>query len=104
MTPVGAAITSTGRTVASGAVEWLVLRTVGSTVAPKGAFTVSRAFQRKIAFVGKSSVELDLFADRRLILANRLCNGGFGGTIGNTGENDAAFLQSKMGKRIINTH
>ena len=54
--------------------------------------------------MGKRSVELDLFADRGLIFANRLGNGGLGGTIGNAGENDAAFLQSKMGKRISVTH
>ena len=54
--------------------------------------------------MGKSSVELDLFADRRLILANRLRNGGLGGPIVNAGKNDAAFLQSKMGKRILITH
>ena len=33
-----------------------------------------------------------------------LGNGGLGGTIGNAGENDMAFLQSKMGKRILITH
>lgn len=104
MTPVGTAIAGPRRAVASGTAEWLVLRTVGSTVAPKRAFAVSRAFQRETAFVGECAVELDLFAYRGLIFANRLSNGSLGGAIGNAGKNDAAFLQSKMGKRILITH
>ena len=82
----------------------LVLGTIGSTVTPKRAFMVSRAFQRKTAFVRECAVELYLFAHRGLVLANGLGNGGLGGTIGNAGENDMAFLQSKMGKRILITH
>ena len=40
----------------------------------------------------ESSVELDFFTHRRLIFADSLCNGGLGGTVGDAGKNDTAFL------------
>lgn len=42
--------------------------------------------------MGKSSVEFDLLADGRLILANGLGDGSFRGAVGNAGENDTPFL------------
>ena len=42
--------------------------------------------------MGKRSVKLDLFANRRLILAYGLGNGSFGGTVGNAGENNTPFF------------
>ena len=44
--------------------------------------------------IGKSSVKPDLLANGGLILADGLCDNGFGGAVGNTGENDTPFLQS----------
>ena len=49
-------------------------------------------------------MELDLLTNRGFVFANSLCNSSLGGTVGNTGKNDAAFLQGKMGKRILDTH
>lgn len=42
--------------------------------------------------MGKRSVEFDLFANGRLILANGLSDGSFCGAIGNAGENNTSFL------------
>ena len=38
----------------------------------------------------------NLFADGRLILADSLGNGSFGGTIGDTGKDNPSFFQSKV--------
>ena len=50
------------------------------------------AFQGHLTLMGKSSVKFDLFANSRLILADSLGNGRFGGAVCNAGENDTAFL------------
>ena len=52
------------------------------------------ALQGHLTLMGKSSVKLDLLANGGLILADGLCDSGFGGAVGNTGENDTPFLQS----------
>ena len=52
------------------------------------------ALQGHLTLMGKSSVKLDLLANGGLILADGLCDGGFGGTVCNADENDTPFLQS----------
>ena len=60
--------------------------------------TVAGAFKGHPAFMGKSAVEFDLFADSRFIFPDSLCDSGLGGTVGDTGKDDASFLQSQMRK------
>ena len=50
------------------------------------------ALQGHLTLMGKSSVKFDLFANSRLILADGLGDGRFGGAVRNTGENDTPFL------------
>ena len=50
------------------------------------------ALQRHLTLMGKRSVEFDLLANSRLILADGLSDGSFRGAVGNTGENDTAFF------------
>lgn len=92
--PVGTAIAGTRGTVASGAMERTVLGTVRCTLASINTFFIVIAFQRHLTLIGKSSVKPDLLANGGLILADGLCDSGFGGAVGNTGENDTPFLQS----------
>lgn len=44
--------------------------------------------------MSESPVKFDFFANSRLIFADSLGDGSFRGTVRNTGENDAPFLQS----------
>ena len=94
MGPVGTAIAGTRGTVASGAMERTVLGTVRCTLASINTFFIVIAFQGHLTLIGKSSVKPDLLANGGLILADGLCDSGFGGAVGNTSENDTPFLQS----------
>ena len=58
-------------------VERTVLGADRGTLTVKGAFAVVIAFQRHLAFMGKIPVELNLFANGRLILTNDLSDGSF---------------------------
>ena len=92
--PVGTAIAGARGAVASGAMERTVLGTVRCTLASINTFFIVIAFQGHLTLIGKSSVKPDLLANGGLILADGLCDSGFGGAVGNTGENDTPFLQS----------
>ena len=92
--PVGTAIAGARRAVASGAMERTILRTVRCTLAAINTFFIMIALQGHLTLMGKSSVKLDLLANGGLILADGLCDGGFGGTVCNADENDTPFLQS----------
>lgn len=102
--PGGTAVTGTRRAVPPGAAEGDIIGTVQRTHATMDTFAVSIAFEREAAFVRKSSVELDFFANGGFILTNSLCNGSFSGAIGDTSEDDTTFLESEVGKRVIITH
>lgn len=95
---------SSGWAVTPGAAEGHIFRVVGGTLAAKGTFAVAAAFQRHLTFMGKSPVEFDFFADRRFIFANRMCNSGFCGTVGDSGKDDPSFFKSQMGKSICIVH
>ncbi len=69
-----------------------VVRAVKCTLAAINTLFIVTALQRHLTLVGKRSVKLDLFANRRLILAYGLGNGSFGGTVGNAGENNTPFF------------
>ena len=90
--PVGTAITGARGSVAPGAAERDIFRTVGSTVAFKGAFAVGGAFERKAALMSEFPVGFDLLANSGLVLADGLGDGSFGRAIGDPGKDDAAFL------------
>ena len=92
--PVGTAVAGTWGAVASGAMKRNVLRTVRCTLAAINTFFIMIALQGHLTLMGKSSVKLDLLANGGLILADGLCDGGFGGTVCNADENDTPFLQS----------
>ena len=49
-------------------------------------------------------MEFDLLANSRFVLTNGLGNGGLGRAVSNAGEDDAAFIEGKVGKSIIITH
>ena len=54
--------------------------------------------------MGQGSVEFNLLAHGRLVLADSLSNGGLGRAIDNAGKDNTAFIQGKMEKSVINTH
>ena len=54
--------------------------------------------------MGEDSVELDLLAHGRLVLADGLGNGSFGRAIDNAGKDNTAFIEGKMEKSVIITH
>nr|WP_321024180.1 hypothetical protein [Eisenbergiella porci] len=62
-------------------------------------FSVVGAFKR--TFVSKDPVEFEFLADGGLILADVLSDSILGGTIGDTGEDNAAFIKSQMRISII---
>ena len=90
--PVGTAVASARGAVASGTTERTVLRTVRCTLAAINTFFIMIALQRHLTLMGKSSVKFDLFANSRLILADGLGDGRFGGAVCNAGKNDTPFL------------
>ena len=90
--PVGTAVASARGAVASGTTKRTVLRTVRCTLATINTFFIMIALQRHLTLMGKSSVKFDLFANSRLILADGLSDGRFGGAVSNAGENDTPFL------------
>ena len=102
--PAGTAVAGARSAVPSGTAEGDEIRTVRSTLAPMDTLAVRVAFQREAAFVRKGSVEFDFFTDSGLVLADSLGNGGLRGAVDDASEDDAAFLQGKVGKGIIITH
>ena len=90
--PVGTAITGARGSVAPGAAERDIFRTVRSTEAFKGAFAVGGAFERKAALMSEFPVGFDLLANSGLVLANGLSDGRFGRAIGDPGKDDASFF------------
>ena len=90
--PVGTAITGARGSVAPGAAERDIFRTVRSTEAFKGAFAVGGAFERKAALMSEFPVGFDFLANRGFVLANGLSDGRFGRAIGDTGKDDASFF------------
>lgn len=63
-----------------------------NTAAGNGGQKMSQYSWFTVYLMGKSSVKFDLFANSRLILADGLGDGGFGGAVRNAGENDTPFL------------
>lgn len=90
--PIGTAVAGTGGTVSSGAAEGGVFGAVRGAIAFKDTFAVVGAFQRHLAFVGKDPMELNFLTDSGFVFPNGLGDGGLGGTVGNTGEDDTPFL------------
>ena len=100
MSPVGTAITGSGRAVPSGAAEGAVMGAVKSTQSAMDAFAVIVAFEWQAAFMGENPVEFDLFANSGLVFSNGLSNRSFGRAVGDTSEDNTSFLQSQMCKSV----
>lgn len=93
LVPVGTAVAGAGRAITAGTAEGTVAGAVRNAQASKDTFTVVIALKGHLAFMGQPTMKLDFFTDCRLVLADRLCNGGFGRAVGDAGEDDASFLQ-----------
>lgn len=89
------AVAGTGGTVPAGTFEGDIIRAGLGTETTMPAFFVTGTFQGKGTFVGEVTVEPDLLADGRLVLADSPCDGRFCRTIADTGLGDPAFIQSE---------
>lgn len=94
---VGAAVTGIGGAVAPGTAEGRVIRAVRRALPVKAALPVGGTFQRERAFFNQDPVCFDFLADG-------LCDDGFGRTVGDAFEYDAAFFQCQMGIGICIFH
>ena len=90
--PFRAAVAGTGSMVTSLTAEGLILWAIRSALTVKRTFPIVDTFQRHLTFMGKSPVELNLFAYSRFVFTYGLCNRSFGETINDSGKDNASFF------------